>query len=242
MLRFPFIPSILLWAALCCAGGSAVAQKGVTTFGLQVKPVFPLDYFDPITTVEREHLMGTVELTGGYAFGMSVRVGLTNTISLETGLGQIQRRYSFSMTNDTSGYSDGSDVRYVGYEIPVTGLVYIRLGENTYMNAALGVSLDFYPSDVQRDLEQGRIYMFRNGWAQAGILGNMGVEYRTYKSGIFYLGGTFHRPFGDLAFADLTYYGPNYFPYVMRGALSGSYITLDIRYYFHEDPERRVRR
>ena len=104
-----------------CAGGTAAAQRGVTTFGLQVKPVFPLDYFDPITTMEREHLTGTVELTGGYAFGMSVRVGLTNTISLETGLGQIQRRYSFSMTNDTSGYTDGSDVRYVGYEIPVTG-------------------------------------------------------------------------------------------------------------------------
>jgi hypothetical protein len=220
---------------------SAFSQAGVTTFGLQVKPVFPLAYFDPITTIEQEHLTGTVELDGGYAFGMSVRVGLTNTISLETGLGQIQRRYSFTMVNDTSGYTDGSNFRYVGYEIPITGLVYIRLGENAYMNAELGFSLDFYPSDVQRDIQQGRIYVFRNGWVQAGVLGNMGVEYRTYKSGIFYLGATFHRPFGDLAYADMTYYGPNYFPYTMRGVLNGSYLTMDIRYYFHEDPERRVR-
>jgi hypothetical protein len=238
---FTTLQRSFLSAVCLIAVATAFPQAGVTTFGLQVKPVFPLSYFDPVTTIEREHLTGTVELTGGYAFGMSVRVGLTKAISLETGLGQIQRRYAFSMVNDTSGYSDGSTIRYVGYEIPVTGLVYIRLGEATYMNAALGFSLDFYPSDVQRDIQEGRIYMFRNGWAQVGILGNMGVEYRTYKSGIFYLGATFHRPFGDLAFADLTYYGPNFFPYTMRGALNGSYLTVDIRYYFHEDPERRVR-
>lgn len=232
--------SALLSFVACAFATAAFAQQGVTTFGIQVKPVFPVSYFDPSIQLQRPNLQGSVTLNGGYAFGMSVRVGLTRTISLETGLGQIQRRYSFSLANDTSGYSEGSDVKYVGYEIPITALVYIRLGQNTYMNAALGLSADFYPSDVQRDILEGRIYVFRNNWAQVGILGNIGVEYRTYKSGIFYLGATFHRPFNSMATAELTYYdvARNFFPYTMRGALNGSYLTVDLRYYFHEDPER----
>lgn len=225
---------------LMCIAQLGHAQQGVTTFGVQAKPVFPLSYFDPSISLEREHLRGTVTLDGGFAFGMNVRVGLTRMLSLETGLGQIQRRYSFSIANDTSGYAEGSEVRYVGYELPLVLLVYLRLGERSYMNTALGFSADFYPSDAQRDVQEGRIYVYRNRWVQAGVLGNIGVEYRTEKSGILYLGTTFHRPFNAMATADLTYYDipRSFFPHVMRGALSGAYLTMDFRYYFHEDPER----
>lgn len=239
------VRNTLLLPALVLACTAANAQVGVSTLGLQIKPVASIAYFDPVSTVEREHLLGTVDLQGGFAFGMSVRVGLTKAISLETGLGQISRRYNYTITNDTSGYSETGTIRYVGYELPVTGLVYIRLGERTWMNTALGVSMDFYPSDVESLLEEGSIFIFRRNWAQFGVLGNLGVEYRTDKSGIFYLGATFHRPFNDMALADLTYtyLGP---PAVrrfgMRTPLSGSYLTVDLRYYFHEDPERRISR
>ena len=219
------------------------AQAGVTTLGIQVKPVVPLDLFDPVVELERDQLSGTVELTGGYAFGMSVRVGVSNTISFETGISQVQRNYRYTLLNDTSGYSATERFRYVGYEVPVVALAYIRLGERLWMNAALGFSFDAYPSDVQKDVEQGRIYVFRNNWAQFATLANLGVEYRTEGSGYFYLGASFHRPFGSIAVADLTYYGQNFFPYTMRGTLDGSYLTLDLRYYFHEDPDRmRTRR
>lgn len=229
--------------ALYCALPNLRGQQGVTTFGLQVKPVFALPYFDPVTELQRPDLRGSIELNGGMAYGMSVRVGLTRIISLETGIGQIQRRYTFSLTNDTSGYSEAGNVRYVGYEIPLTVLAYIRTGERTYMNAALGFSADLYPSDVQAELDEGFIYLYRNNWAQLGIIGNLGWEYRTEKSGIFYLGATFHRPFGDMAIADLTFWDVqrNFLPYPMRGALNGGYITADLRYYFHEDPARNRR-
>ncbi len=232
----------LVWAV----SGRLSAQAGVTTFGVQVKPVVPLDFFDPVSTATRPSLTGTVELTGGYGFGMSVRVGISNTFSLETGIGQIQRRYRFGLVNDTSGYSETDNLRYIGYEVPVTGLVYIRLGQRSWMNAALGFSIDLYPSDAQRDIAKGRIYVFRTNWAQVGVLGNLGVEYRTEKSGIFYIGGTFHRPFNPMAQADLTYYyfgQPSFQYYTTSTTLSGSYLTVDLRYYFHEDPDRtRARR
>lgn len=225
----------LLWAVR-----PALAQQGVTTFGLQLKPVFAMPYFETLTELQQPALKGTIELNGGMAFGMSVRIGLTKILSIETGIGQIQRRYTFGLANDTSGYQENGRIRWVGYEVPLTALAYIRTGERTYMNAALGFSADLYPSDVQQELEEGFIYIYRNRWAQLGIVGNMGLEYRTEKSGIIYLGATFHRPFGDMAIADLTYWdvSRNYFPYRMRGALNGSYVTVDLRYYFHEDPSR----
>ncbi|MBK8497468.1 MAG: hypothetical protein IPL52_01300 [Flavobacteriales bacterium] len=221
------------------------AQMGVTTLGLQVKPVIALDVFDPVSTATNEHLNASVELTGGFAFGMSVRVGLTNSISVETGLGQIQRNYDFRIINDTSLYDETGLVRYTGYEIPLTGLVYIRLGERTWMNTALGASLDFYPSDVEAVIDEGDVYIFRRNWAQAGVLGNVGVEYRTRKSGTFYLGATYHRPFNDMALADLTwkYFGPPAAKTsTVRTTLSGSYLTVDLRYYFHEDPDKALLR
>lgn len=223
---------------LLLTGLHSAAQKGVTTLGLQVKPVIPLEFFDPLTTMQREHLTGEVELTGGLAFGMSMRVGISDLFSLETGLGQITRRFDFRIMNDTSGYTDGSQVRLVGYELPLAGLVYIRLGQYLWMNTALGGSFDFYASDVQRDVLQGRVYLFRRNWAQMAVIGNLGVEYRTPKSGIIYLGATFHRTFAPVALAELTYYGPNYFPYRMQAELQGTYLTVDLRYYFHEDPDR----
>lgn len=239
--------SSLIVLAFCLSWPMA-AQVGVTTLGIQVKPVIAVDYFEPAVTKEMEHLRFRVELQGGIAYGMSVRVGLSKMLSLETGLGQIQRRYQFNTVNDTNGYDGSRSFRYVGYELPLTALVYLRLGERTWMNTALGASLDFYPSDAQTIVGTGEsgIYVFRQNWAQASILGNIGFEYRTERSGYFYLGATYHRPFTDLAQADATwtYFGPPAVQrFTTRMALSGTYLTIDLRYYFHEDPDKaRLRR
>lgn len=55
-------------------------------------------------------------------------------------------------------------------------------------------------------------------------------------SGYFYLGATFHRPFGEMAKADVTWLDryTGLTPYRMSTFLSGSYLTVDLRYYFHE--------
>lgn len=218
----------------------AWGQAGVTTFGLQFKPVIPFGFFEPVTTFQRPHVNATLELNGGQAFGMLVRTGLSKSISLEVGLDQITRRYQFTMANDSAGYNDSGSLRYVGYELPVTCLVYIRLGERAWMNNAIGASIDFYPSDAHKELPSAQAYLFRRNWAQIGVVGNMGVEYRTEKSGYFYLGATFHRPFGDMAQADATWLDryAGYRPYRMSTMLSGSYLTLDARYFFHEDPDK----
>ncbi|MCB0792056.1 MAG: hypothetical protein H6595_02280 [Flavobacteriales bacterium] len=203
----------------------------------------PISFFDPEVEFGEGTLNGRVALTGGFAFGMLVRTGITRTLSLETGISQIRRNYEWELVNDTSGFQAKDRIRYIGYEIPVNLLVYIRLGERTFMNAALGASVDMYPSDAVRAVELGRAFWYRNGWVQAGAVGNMGVEYRTDKSGIIYLGATYHRAFGDMAISQLTYYSRELVPYAIQRGISGSYLTVDLRYFFHEDPDRtRVRR
>lgn len=236
LMRLKWAITICLWAAVL----GARAQLGVTTFGLQVKPVVPLGFFETQRTLQQEHLSATIDLKGGFALGGLVRTGLSRSISLEVGLSQITRRYDFTLQNDTAGYSAAGTVRYVGYEMPITCLVYIRLGERTWMNNALGLSVDFYPSDAKRDLEFAQAYLFRRNWAQIGVLGNIGVEYRTDRSGYFYGGFSFHRPFGDMAQADATWLDryASYTPYRMITQLSGSYLTLDLRYFFHEHPDK----
>lgn len=239
-----FPAALTVMVVLLLGSTPARAQQGVTTFGIQLKPVIPFAFFEPVTTVVREDLQATLELQGGLSFGMLVRTGITKSVSLEVGIDQITRRYDFHMVNDTNGYDDEGALRYVGYEVPVMCLIYIRLGERTWMNNALGFSLDLYPGDVKKELSYAQAYLFRRNWAQMGVVGNLGVEYRSKNSGYFYIGATFHRPFGDMAQFNATwldrYQGLR--PYTMTAPLSGSYLTLDLRYFFHEDPERRSRK
>ncbi len=222
--------------------GPVQAQVGVATVGLQAKPVIPFTFFDPVNQVSAPSLSGSVELTGGFAFGMVVRAGITKSISLETGINQITRRFDVAIANDTNGYAAADKVRLIGYEVPVLAMVYIRLGEKSWMNNALGFSADFYPSDAERAQEYSRAYMARKDWVQLGLVANIGVEYRTYKSGWFYLGATYHRPFGDIAQAELTWYDRLNFGTTMLAGIPGSYLTADLRYFFHNDPEKIRRR
>ncbi|MCB0795132.1 MAG: hypothetical protein KDB88_10375 [Flavobacteriales bacterium] len=211
---------------------------------MHAKPVIPFDFFDPLVEFGTGALNGTMELTGGFGFGMLVRHGISNTFSFETGISQIRRGYAWQLVNDTNGFAADDRIRYIGYEIPVTGLVFVRLGERSYMNASLGASLDMYPSDAVREVVDARAFMSRSGWAQFGLNGNLGFEYRTERSGIIYLGATYHRAFGDMAQATLTWFSPRTgLPSNISTPLAGSYLTLDLRYLFHEDPNReRVRK
>lgn len=230
-------------AVLLCLQGALMplkAQQGVTTFGLQVKPVIPFSFFEPVTRLEDGALASTLELKGGLAFGMVVRTGLTKAISLEAGIDQITRRYDVRLTNDTNAYSGRAQIRFVGYEVPVLCLVYIRLGERTWMNNALGFSVDLYPSNAVKNFDVSQVYFYRRNWAELGVVGNIGVEYRTERSGYFYIGGTFHRPFDDMALAEVIWSDKyqGYRSYSMTKFLDGSYLTVDLRYFFHEDPDK----
>lgn len=239
MRYFNLEKQFLTYLFLIVFAATTVAQENVTTFGIFYKPVVPMKALDnDEITGEVNQTAFTITPKVSHSFGMVIRRGFTKSLSLETGINYITRKYDLTITDLDSSFSGTSNFRFIGYEIPLQGLVYIRLGEQLYMNASTGVSLDFYPSDIAT----GEPYFFhqtlRNGWIQTAFLSNVGFELRTRKSGYFYLGASFHRPFKAIAGTDVLYKGNNHND-IFSTSLNGNYFTIDLRYFFHEDPERK---
>ncbi|MCB0762235.1 MAG: PorT family protein [Flavobacteriales bacterium] len=236
-----------LWMGVMMLVAHAHAQENVTTFGIQVRPIIPSKFFNSGTEiVEEGDLELVVDPRVGYNFGMVMRRGFTRFFSLETGISLVRRNYNLSFTH--RAYNETLQIKhaFVGYEVPVQGLIYVRLGDRVWMNGSAGVSFDFYPSNTFESANNQRdtlTFVFeqrtnRLNWVQVALMANYGFEFRTKKAGYFYLGATYHRPFSPIARSKSTYVLSG-FPTTLETELSGSYLTLDFRYYFHEDPERK---
>jgi len=114
------------------------------------------------------------------------------------------------------------------------------------MNAAGGFSLDLYPSDafsssseqVGANFYDFELYTDSQNWIQLALEANYGFEYRSKESGWFYVGASYHRPFQRMAVSQVE---ATWLTGTDRSLieLSGSYFTVDVRYFFHEDPERK---
>lgn len=217
-----------------------LAQERVLTFGLQLKPILADDM---ITTRTLQQTQNNKQFTLtnqlGYSFGGVIRRGITDKISFETGINYVSRNFNISVSDNENEFSGGSDFTIIGYEIPVLGLVYVQLDKNIFMNAALGASLDFFPSDVGTRTAEILHISNRRSWIIPSLLANLGWEYRTPKSGYWYIGGSFHRPFATIYQSGVQYTSPvdNTLTFF---ELTGSYLTVDLRYFFHEDPLKKT--
>lgn len=230
---------LLLILSICFA---PFAQKESTSFGLQYKPIVPNRL---IGTYEQDFnqdpFQSTVKQKFGHAFGMIIRVGVHDRISLETGLGITQRNFDLTYNHLDSGYTAGNDVRVVSYSLPLSALVFIRLADQWYMNTALGVAMTMFPSDVKTEVGIGLNERFQQEGAyrskiQGAALANVGFEYRTKAKGTWYLGAAYHLPFIPIMTFAMSY------EYTGSKLLAidnirGSYLTLDLRYFFNSKKE-----
>ena len=173
---------------------------------------------------------------------MVIRRGFTNTISLESGINFVKRNFQIDVNDRDSAVNSTSGFGIVGYEIPVQGLIFIQLSDHIFMDVALGLSLDFYPSDIKTQEGYVAHYSARDSWFSTALLANLGWEYRTEKSGYFYVGASYHRPF-DITYTSYIQYQNRELPYPeAQMELLGNYLTLDLRYFFHSDPEKRKKK
>lgn len=226
------------------------AQKNVLTFGVQYKPIFPfplLNTRDLEIQVDEPVFNHRIEQKFGNSFGMVVRRGLTDLISLESGINFIQRNYNLDYAVADSNDFATNDLRIVSYEIPLSAMVYIRLGEEWFLNTSLGVSAVMFPSNVGTNVvTEGRTASFqteglRRSWFQGAMIANVGVEYRTRKKGYFYLGSSFHLPFQSMYYV-VGVYNKNQIKYRGYDELRGSFLTIDLRYFFNEKPQTAAQR
>lgn len=217
-----------------------IAQEKVTTFGIQFKPIVPLSFVDGGVQEKNQSAINfEIEPKVGLAFGMVIRKGLTKNFSLETGINLLRRNFDVTITDNDSSFTSNSNFRVINYEIPISGLVYVQLGQNMFMNVSGGISIDMYPTPlfVFKDKEFSNDIR-RSSWIQTSLIANVGWEYRTEKSGYFYFGASFHRPFSALLNAFVTYEAFDRNDQVLF-KLSGNYLTLDFRYFFHEDKAKK---
>lgn len=216
------------------------SQSRLTTFGIQFKPIFPVGFLGTgKQNVLQDSVNYATSLKGGYNFGMVIRKGFSEVLALETGINYVRRKYLIEISE--LEHRETSEFRNVGYEIPVALLVYIRLGEKVFMNASLGASADMYASNVKSQGENHSTLTVRNHTFQPAVVANLGWEYRTEKAGYIYVGATLHRPF-NYELTTQIHYEPPGRDLLVYQPLSGSYLTMDVRYFFPEDPKKKKKR
>lgn len=213
----------------------AEAQKNIITAGFQYKPIFASHFFNKsFETITPNNIDFAIKPTYGFCAGMSVRRGITSSISFETGINYVKRTYQLSITD--SRIKRDSEFSIIGYEIPLMGLVFIRLSDKLYMDAGLGTSLDMFPTNIYTsNVSYFSHFSAKRNWLLPAVFANLGFEYRTLKNGYFYFGTSYHRPFTDIYTSRINYFKNN-FSETIQAPLQGSYLTLDLRYFFHSDP------
>ena len=223
---------------------NAFGQKGVSTFGLQFKPIIPNRL---IGTFEQDfndqQFESTVKQKFGFAAGGLIRIGLTDVISLETGMTITQRNFGLNYFVTDSGYTATDQVRVVSYGLPVSALVYIRLADEWYMNTSLGAQLTMFPSDVTTvmPIAPNENFLMEGAYrhkVQGAALANVGFEYRTKDKGYWYLGASYHLPFIPIMTFAMSYEYEGGKRLAIDN-IRGSYLTLDLRYFFHEKKKDR---
>jgi hypothetical protein len=217
------------------------AQEKVWTVGGQFKPIFSSSLFGTgAQNLPDSSYIFTLRPKGGYAAGMVIRRGYTRTLSIEFGINFTARNYQVSASG---GATDAAtSFRIVGYEIPLSQLVFIRLSEKIYMNASGGICINMFPSDVISEKAPMLVYAGREMIFHPGLLANVGFEYRSKKSGYFYIGSSLNRPFQQIYTMAAQYQINGAATGSVLSGFSGSYLTVDLRYFFHEDSEKKIKR
>ncbi len=218
---------------------NAYSQENVTTLGLQIKPIIETGIIGQGSFfVDQTPLSVQVNPKTGMSFGMVIRHGVSKAFSVEGGINRVTRNYQYLFRDNEIDYEESLEFGYVNYEIPLKALVFVQLGDKLYLNNSLGPSIDMYASDVT----SGDVFLQqitrRGAWVKIALEANLGLEYRTRKSGYIYFGATYHNPFTRVARSTIRYTTSSAERYVSYD-LDGGYLTLDFKYYFHEAPVRK---
>jgi hypothetical protein len=207
-------------------------------FGFQYRHILPMQQMQSGSQNFSDSILQT-ELTpkDGYTFGGVLRYGLTDLISLETGLYYNQRNFSIQSTRTDSMLSVDQRLRFVQFEIPIQGNIGIQLSRSIYANAALGGAILYKPTSVATYINPSDKHEFRqvglvdiNKKLGFDIRTSIGFEYRNKKAGVFYLGGT---AFVQLqpAFVLLSRYQYENFKQAAFGDVNASGFGFDLKYF-----------
>jgi len=218
----------------------SIAQKGLTSFGMQFKPIVPVSYFKAGPINLSDSLVNIdIKQQTGYSMGMIIRHNITNLISFETGINYVRRNYAVAATSKIGTQNDQLEFGFVNYEIPLQALVYVQLSKSLFMNVSSGIGLNAYPSHV---ISFGENLLLEQLSLRGRIIGlsylaNIGFEYKTEEKGNFYLGTSLVTPLSPITETQIKYEHQNANFTEFTSFLNGNYITIDLRYFFPAEKE-----
>ena len=210
-------------------------------FGFQVRAIIPSVLSGGTSTISDSNnfLTQSIRQLPGISYGANVRVGLTELIAIETGINYLERKFEISAAVLDSNFSVSTVVSYIQYDIPLNGLIYIKLANEIYATAALGFSVSFKPTNIRKDVSENKNLFVHQGYTSianmfgASLNANIGFEYRTKKSGFFNIGASAQIPFSKLFDIRTTYVYVNTGIRSVYQVVNGSYLSIDLRYFFH---------
>ncbi len=237
------------WLLIVVLGLSTVTlsqyrQQPENFFGFQFKPLIPLGIVgDRPFDMEEQDFTTTVTPIYGYSYGAAVRVGLSELLAIETGINYSKRNFRANYALPDSNVFAEDELSFINFEIPVNFLVYIKLGESLYMNTSIGGSANYNPSNIRSLTNPNGQHLFifegrRRSFFNFHTNANVGFEYRTRKSGIFYLGISGRIPFSPLMTVASEYRYDTY-SVVSYGSVQGATFALDLKYFFHNNERKK---
>ena len=208
-------------------------------FGIQYQSVIPNDLIGQTSlSMTNESFSSSIQQRLGYSMGSTVRFGITDLIAFETGINFTKRNFDITMELPDSNLVVSDQPSFIEYNIPLNCLIYIKMSKEWYANASLGLAVTYKPSSIGRQINPEGLHSFiYDGYVDfrkkvgADFNGNVGFEYRTRKSGFFYLGGSVRIPFSPL-FIILTKYQYQGYDLVNLDEFNGSYLSVDLKYFF----------
>lgn len=229
---------LVSWSLL----GQSKRTKVPSYFGIQIRPVFPTRFIGEPTLNLRTPATDQVQIESiftqklGYSFGATVRAGVTKLIAIETGINFTRRNFDLDYSIPDSNLTASTSLGFISYDIPVNALFYIKLADKWYMNTALGVAVNFAPTDIGKSIKPSGDHEFRaNGLVRNkfgfDLNASVGFEFRTKKSGFFYLGGSGRVPFSPVFDLFIQYKNQGYKGYLI-GEVDGSFLSIELKYFF----------
>jgi hypothetical protein len=208
-------------------------------FGIHYRTVFPNNFVGSksITLLNQEFTSTCLQKTG-YSIGATVRAGITKLIAFETGINLIHRNFNLNMSVADSNQFAERDLSFLSYDIPLNCLIYIKLNKSWYANASLGIAASYKPSTIGGVNNTGGNHSFiHTGYVDykkkftADFNGNIGFEFRSKKSGFFYLGGSVQIPLAPLFILAGMYKYEGY-ELVSLANVNGAFLSLDLKFFF----------
>lgn len=216
-------------------GLSSMYAQTKANFGLQYKPILPVKALNVTDLKLSENGMNvTLSPQLGLNFGAVIRWELLEKLSLETGLNYNKRNFSMTAMLEDTAVSNSLNYSIITYEVPIQALFYVRFSKQWYMNVASGFSINFRASNVGKlseDENFSQTTYVKN--LNLAYVANIGIEYRTKKNGAIYLGASLTNPFRPLGEIHISSH-VEYYSKQIVGDVSGNYISIDLRYFFHD--------